>query len=168
MSDLTTYPVLLKAKYGIHIAMARKTAFKRLQNNTPSPVIRLQPDCTKRCQQLARQFWPAADVQPQLQEPDVCPALSGRLMWLPQGRQGAQHAQRLSQPWSQSCVVSKSQRGKQICTNMPECDMDQLKYGHIFCCPLTSSVLDSCPHYLLGSNIPDKKCREKRSLEKKL
>lgn len=100
--------------------------------------------------------------RPQLQEPDVCPALHGRLMCLWQGRQGAQHAQCLGQHWSQSCTVGKSQRGKQIGTNKPECDMGELRYGHIFCWPLTSSVLDSCLHYLLDSNSPDKNAGKKR------
>lgn len=118
-------------------------------------------------QKDANSLLDSSDLQqmsrPQLQEPDVCPALHGRLMCLWQGRQGAQHAQCLSQHWSQSCTVGKSQRGKQIGTNKPECDMGELRYGHIFCWPLTSSVLDSCLHYLLDSNSPDKNAGEKGS-----
>lgn len=174
MRELTSCPVLLKENCCIHIAMAWKEHWpgKLLSRDSRTALLDRRSGYNQIAQKDANSLLDSSDLQqtpkPQLQEPDACPALRGRLMRLWQGRQRAQRAQRLGHRWSQSCIVGKSQRGKQICINVPECDMRQVRYGHIFCCPLTSSALDSCLHYLLGSNSPDKKCREKKGLEKKL
>lgn len=79
-----------------------------------------------------------------------------------QGRQGAQHPQCISQHRSRSCIISRSQREKQICTNMPVCEAEQLRKGHIFAatCDLLSRQLPAISWVAIA--LSDKKCRKKK------
>lgn len=174
MNDLTPYPVLLKENCYIHTqswlgkSIAWENCFQEIPEHS-KPRDQVMTKLHKKMPTVCKIVLTCSGCPGLSCKSQMCVLLSmGRLMCLWQGRQGGQHPQCLGQHWSQPCIVSKSQRGKQIGTHMPEWDMGQLRHGHIFCCPLASSVLDGCLNALLGSNRPDKKCRIKRVWKRNL
>lgn len=79
-------------------------------------------------------FWPVADIQiPTALESGECLREAGAVV---AGKAGsATCAVPRPPPRSHSFILSRSQKGRQICQNMPECGMGQLSYEHVVAAP---------------------------------